>query len=78
MTINKGEIPEQRDELEPLLTTQDVADLMQVSERHIQNLVTRGQIPQPVRLGKSVRFRRAEIRRFLQGDADDGLRNHAV
>ena len=78
MTINKGTIPEQRDELEPLLTTQDVADLMQVSVRHIQNSVTRGQIPQPVRIGKSVRFRRAEIRRFLQGDANEGLRNQAV
>ena len=78
MTINKGEVQEQRDELESLLTTKQVADLMQVSERHIQNMVNRDQIPQPVRLGKTVRFRRAEIRRFLNGDADDGLRNQAV
>ncbi len=78
MTTNKGEVSDQQDNLEPLLTSKEVADLMKVSEKHIQNLVKRGQLPQPVRLGKAIRFRRAEIRRFLNGDANDGLRNQAV
>ena len=78
MTTNKGEVADQQDNLEPLLTTKEVADLMQVSQRHIQNMVKRGQLPQPLRLGKSIRFRRADIRRFLNGDADGGLRNQAI
>lgn len=78
MTINKGEVSNQEEELEPLLTTQEVADLMRISDRHVQNLVTRGQLPSPVRLGRSTRFRRAEIRRFLNGDANEGLGNQAV
>lgn len=78
MTINKGEVSNQQEELETLLTTQEVADQLRISVRHVQNLVTRGQLPQPLRLGKSVRFRKAEIRRFLHGDADDGLRSQAV
>jgi excisionase family DNA binding protein len=78
MTTNKGEVADEQDNLEALLTTKEVADLMQVSQRHIQNMVNRGQLPQPLRLGKSIRFRRPDMRRFLNGDADDGLRNQAI
>lgn len=63
--------------IEPLLTTREVAELMKVSERHIQNQVKAGQLPAPIRLGKSVRFRPEDIRGFMNGDFDPGQRDQA-
>lgn len=73
MTQEENKNNRSHDELESLLTTKDVAKLMQVSERHVPNLVARGQIPQPIRLGRVVRYRRADIRRFLNGESDNRL-----
>ena len=67
-----------QNELHALLTTQEVADLLKVSPRHVQNLVRNGSISEPVWLGRSVRFRQREIRRILNGDSDEGLRSQAI
>lgn len=48
-----------------LLTIEEVAELFNVSSRHVFNLVKSKQLPQPVRLGRSVRFRQSDIKRFL-------------
>ena len=65
-------------DLEPMLTTQDVADLFKVSERHVRNLIKRKQLPMPLKFGRNVRFRRSDISRILNGDAEQGLRNQAI
>jgi excisionase family DNA binding protein len=47
-----------------------MADLLDVSERHIDRMVRAGQIPGVFRSGRLVRFRRAIIDRWLDGESD--------
>ncbi|MCX7385995.1 MAG: helix-turn-helix domain-containing protein [Planctomycetales bacterium] len=65
-------------DLDAMLTTQDVADLLKVSERHVRNLIKSRQLPQPLKFGRNARFRRSDISRILNGDVDEGLRNQAI
>jgi excisionase family DNA binding protein len=48
-----------------LLTYKDVAGLLQVSENQVYNFVSRGQLV-PLRLGRSVRFRVADVQEFFK------------
>ncbi len=50
-----------------LLTKIDVAKMLQVSGRQVENLVRAGRLPQPVRLGAHPRWRRGELAAFLDG-----------
>ena len=65
-------------DLEPMLTTQDVADLFKVSERHVRNLIKSKQLPEPLKFGRNARFRRSDISKILNGDVEQGLRNQAI
>jgi len=47
-----------------------MADLLDVSERHIDRMVRAGQIPGLVRVGRLVKFRRLVIDRWLAGESD--------
>ena len=69
---------EHSDNLEPMLTTKEVAAIFKCSERHIQNVVKRGELPQPIKIGRAVRFLMKDIRRGLNGDSFDGLSNQAI
>jgi excisionase family DNA binding protein len=52
----------------PLLVRADeVARMMGVSERTLWRLLSAGKIPQPVRIGRSTRWRLAEIREWIAG-----------
>lgn len=64
--------------LETLLTIKEVARFAKCSERHIQNQVRKGKFPQPIRLGRSVRFHPSEIQKVLNGEFSKGLRNQAI
>lgn len=66
------------DNLEPTLTTKEVAALLKCSERHVQNAVKRGELPTPIRVGRTVRFPRNDIRNILNGNDFDGLSNQAI
>ena len=48
-----------------LLDVRDVAALLKVSVRQIWKLVASGRLPQPVRLGRSVRWLSADIGLFV-------------
>jgi len=50
-----------------LLTDSEVAALVKVSRRQIWNLLAKGNLPEPVRLGqsRSVRWRRSDIERWI-------------
>jgi predicted DNA-binding transcriptional regulator AlpA len=48
-----------------MLTIHDVAKLMKCSGRHITNLRRKGEIPQPVKLGASVRWPRMVIKEWI-------------
>jgi len=60
------------DQLPFILTKKGLAEVLQCTERHVDNLSRRGVLPS-VRLGRSIRFRRdaviASIRR-LEGEGD--------
>ena len=79
MAIGGSENQDKDNDLEALLTTKEVAALLKVSERHVQNLVKDGTLPKPMLLGRCVPFRTPDIRRFLNGKADEGgLMNQAI
>lgn len=52
-----------------LLTTADVANVMRVSERHVQELYLSGKLKKVAGLGRSVRFRPADVVAFLETGA---------
>lgn len=79
MAIGESKDRENEERIEAWLTTRDVADLLKISERHVQNLVKNGTLPKPMLLGRRVRFRPRDIRRFLNGEAEEGgLMNQAI
>ena len=54
-----------RAELEPLLTVDDLERLLRVDRRTIARLCKRGQIPPPLKLGGSNRWRTRDIGQIL-------------
>ncbi len=42
--------------MKPLLTTQELAQLLGVSERHLYRQHAAGKLPRPVRIGRCVRW----------------------
>jgi len=48
-----------------MLSTQDVARLMQCSDRHVTNLRREGRMPPPVKLGTLVRWPRKVIEDWI-------------
>ena len=64
--------------LNELLTTKEVARLFKMSERHVQNLVGKGEFPKPIKLGRSVRFKPSDIQKVLNGDDFKPQSNQAI
>jgi excisionase family DNA binding protein len=50
---------------EQLMTAEELAKLMQVSERTLWRLLSAGKVPQPVRFGRNTRWRAAEVTEWL-------------
>ena len=51
----------------PLTMTRDeVARELQVTTKTVDNLWRRGELPRPSRIGRGIRWRRADISRWLQ------------
>lgn len=48
-----------------LLTDEGLAELLQVSRRQIWKLLARGVLPEPTRLGRSVRWRASDIEAWI-------------
>ena len=55
---------ENQDSIEPMLTTEELAKLLNVTERHVFNLVKGKELPQPIRFGRAVRFRLCDLRQI--------------
>lgn len=51
-----------------LLAIRQVAEMLNCSTRHIRRLADRNAMPKPMRLGHLVRWRRADIERWIEGD----------
>ncbi len=48
------------------LSAKKAAALLGISQRHLWSLNSRGRLPAPVRLGRSVRWNRAELVEWLE------------
>ena len=59
----QGEIPE-------LLTIRELAAILKVSQRSIWRLVASGQLVGPLRVGGSIRWRRDDIRNWIDNDCE--------
>jgi excisionase family DNA binding protein len=49
-----------------LITAEELAKLMQVSERTLWRLLSGGKLPQPVRIGRNTRWRLAEVTEWIE------------
>jgi len=49
-----------------LWTVKEVAAALKLGQRTIWRMVSTGALPKPIRLGRSVRWRRATIERWLE------------
>jgi excisionase family DNA binding protein len=49
-----------------LISAEEVAKLIHVSERTLWRLLSAGKFPQPVRIGRSTRWRSAEVREWIE------------
>jgi excisionase family DNA binding protein len=49
-----------------LISAEELARLMRVSERTLWRLLSAGKVPQPVRIGRSTRWRYAEVREWIE------------
>ena len=49
-----------------LITVRDVAAALKVSPRQVWKLAASGRLPGPIRLARSVRWRAADITRFIE------------
>lgn len=61
-----------------LLAAKQVAELLSVSERHVHKLNSSGRLPRPIRLGRSVRWRREELEAWVEADSPDRARWEAL
>ena len=57
-----------------LLTVKQVAKLLGISERHAYKLDASGRLPRSIKLGKSVRWRREELERWVEAGSPDRAR----
>jgi len=48
-----------------LLTPQEVADRLKISLRHVYNLVSAGDLPPPLKVGRLSRWREADLASYL-------------
>lgn len=49
-----------------LISAEELAKLIQVSERTLWRLLSAGKVPQPVRIGRNTRWRYAEVREWIE------------
>ena len=68
MNDKKKDRHDDGEELEPLLTSEEVAEILKVSTRHVTKSSAKNSFPSPIRLGRSVRFRASDIRCWIRGD----------
>jgi prophage regulatory protein len=55
-----------------LLTADEVAAMLGVSERTLWRLLSAGKVPQPVRFGRSTRWRAAEVADWIDRGCPTG------
>ena len=54
-----------------LLTVREVARLLAVGVRSVWRMASAGQMPRPVKIGRSARWRAAEVGRWIEAGCPD-------
>jgi excisionase family DNA binding protein len=68
LTDPNSQANEEQGYLSPqLLDARRVADILRCSTRHVRRLADAGKMPQPVKLGTLIRWRRLEIEKWIAG-----------
>ncbi len=57
---------ETRERAAVLIPAEEVAAMLGVSERTLWRLLSAGKLPEPVRIGRSTRWRAAEVREWIE------------
>ncbi len=55
-----------------LLTAEEVAAMLGVSERTLWRLLSAGKVPKPVRFGRNTRWREAEVKEWIESGCPVG------
>ena len=55
-----------------LLTADEVAAMLGVSERTLWRLLSAGKVPQPVRFGRNTRWREMQVREWIERGCPGG------
>jgi excisionase family DNA binding protein len=53
-----------------LIDARELARLLAVSLRHVHRMLAAGELPDPVRLGRALRWRRVDIEAFVDAGCD--------
>lgn len=62
------------DAVPKLINAEEMARLMQISERTLWRLLSGGKLPQPVRIGRNTRWRLEEVAEWIQKGCPTGAR----
>ena len=54
-----------------MIDVREVATILKISTRSVWRLVSRGELPQPIRLGRNVRWRCSDIDRWIETKIND-------
>ncbi|MFM7318335.1 MAG: helix-turn-helix transcriptional regulator [Isosphaeraceae bacterium] len=57
-----------------LMSAEELAEMLRISERTLWRLLSAGQIPKPVRIGRSTRWRANEIREWIDSGCQSGAK----
>ncbi|MCY3000917.1 MAG: helix-turn-helix domain-containing protein [Planctomycetota bacterium] len=70
-SLAAGSTPAQRAPTCELLTAADLCSLLKLDARTLRVLRHEGQVPEPIKLGRSLRWRRAEIEAWIAAQGED-------
>ncbi|MBL9165673.1 MAG: helix-turn-helix domain-containing protein [Planctomycetaceae bacterium] len=60
-----------------MIDVREVATILSVSTRTVWRLISRGEIPQPIRFGRNVRWRQIDIESWIASQSPNGHRQLA-
>lgn len=58
-----------------MIDVREVATILSISTRSVWRLVSRGELPQPIRFGRNVRWRCADIEAWIASQIDSNKTN---
>ena len=72
VSLAPGSTPAQRAPTCELLTAADLCSMLKLDARTLRVLRHEGRVPEPIKLGRSLRWRRAEVEAWIAGEQSAG------